>query len=251
MMQLKEAHKASHCDSAYRYVSEALFDRTIEPICKSSSLIMKAAYTIESIKSFKIGSPFYISNETLPTHVEMNSPPESFALLITEAVEVSSLGWRYYSDSKSKYGWLLETTQHTVEEICRTERDTKTSSNNQILCSDALKLSTISFAIQLGLEPHIQIFYLKSYNAIMGAVTIWMDNDTAESIVVQGLWTKRLSVTHVLTISQKSISTNDGATNMDSYVFPSLSEGAHVLHFNLAQFKNKQFKFKLLGITTC
>ena len=101
MMQLKESHTVRDEDCSLtkkgkeneenpnsRYFNAANTDPTIKPICDTVLTQMMATDTPTSQDNFKL----------------IDTPPST---------------WRFYNDSKLKYGWILEFTKEDVRASCK------------------------------------------------------------------------------------------------------------------------------------
>lgn len=220
MIQIKEAHLAEHCDdiqhSAHRYISHKDLDESIQPICHSPLTSLKAGEDINSIQNFQ---PYSLSNTSLSM-------------------------WKYYNDSKLKFGWILATNSREVNRYCGEKVD--------MICTGIIKESEIVFKIKLSEQPRLQLYFLKSYMGYMDKVQVWIDNYKNESIIADGNWAIEYSVTHVLTITQSKLNLSAIVLG-ESKTMPSLSSGEHLLHIAIPEHThtNHKFKWKLLGITTC
>lgn len=226
MMQVKEAHTATHCDGDEdhtRYVSSTQIDATIQPICATALTALHPGETLESV-------------ETFPAQLEDGRKVDPFAVPPVTP-------WRFLNDSQLKFGWILEVQQADTQAKCGGAKH----------CPKATEESTLSFKLNFGASPRLQISFLKSQGVTMGTIMAWMDDKKDEILHLQGWWDLPYSVIHTVTISNTPLVNISATVVGDAALFPSLTAGEHTLHLALPSHSNGQsaFKWKLLGITTC
>lgn len=211
MMQLKHAHKIDCEDtSKQQYVSSSQVDNTIRSACPSPLVTMMAKDVPTSISTFN----------------------------------VSAVGdyWRFYSDSKNKFGWILETN--------KTSMDTECGANGN-WCENARSRHTLALKIIMSSEtPTVQLRFLRSYSPEMGSVKVWLDDKYNEAVELNGKWDSPYSVMNLATLSTKKLEINSLMVG-ESHVTAMLTPGAHVLRITGANMPSDKFKWKLLGVTTC
>lgn len=167
---------------------------------------------------------------------------------------VSQSHWRFYNDSGTKYGWILDATQEqqtTANVSCRRIR--RKLSSNRKLCKDFTNTARLSFNMTFGTTPVLRLSYLKSYTENMGAVRVWLDNDRDRFVDLPGKyydpdWT--FSVSHYTTLSAVPLNVSAHALG-EWFALPSLTPGLHTVHIGPAPFKGEKFKWKLYSITSC
>lgn len=228
MMQVKEAHLATHCelgDEHGRYVSSTEIDQTVMPICRAPLTSLRAGQSPESVKDFPM-------DRTTGAQMSASNP-----------LPVPS-PWRYYNDSQLKFGWITEMSADEISQRC---------GNGEKWCTTVIEQSTISFKLQFSAAPRLQISFLKSYAASMGAIAAWIDDKKDETVYIDGHWDLPYSVAHTMTFSKEPLVNISTIVVGDSGLFPSLSEGTHMLHLSLPPKSNKKpyFKWKLLAVTSC
>lgn len=216
MMQVKEAHDSTHCTvdgDNSRYVSALEIDATVRPICAAPL----TAY-----------------------HVGDN--PESVKFIPAKLVEGANM-WRFYNDSQLKFGWILDKSKEEIALTC----------GGQPWCPQAVEASVASFEIHMGASPRLQISFLKSQDANMGSIAAWVDDNKAETVLINGFWDLGYSVAHTMTFTNVPLVNYSTAVVGDAGLFPSLTPGQHTLHLALPPKSNNhpRFKWKLLGITAC
>jgi hypothetical protein len=251
MMQIKEAHHATYCGQnhtndndnnnlniqhhlhhgqAYhahlysdRYVSLSSYDNTTKPLCPQPLSSMLATDQPSSVSSFPLVTPM---------------PPMH--------------SWQFYNDSKQKYGWIFETNQSMIHQICGTNNN---NNNNNQVCDHAFELMTIGVKIHVStITPIIQIRYLKSYTNVMNDIQVHIDHYMNESIIIHGKWDPPYSVQHLLTISRERLTGYNGLIVGENMMIPSLSGGEHTLYFSIpknAMIGNDGWKWKLIGVVSC
>lgn len=217
MKQLKEVHKYKNCqvEKHSRYVPSELQDNSTNPVCPSPLTYMQATDTLASKESFVVrGNP------------ELNH-------------------WRFYNDSKMKFGYILESDKSVLKGKC----------SENTICEEAIKTHTLSLPISLSAErPIVQLYYLKSYAPEMGKVRVWLDENKADYVVIDGGWELRsvpYSVQHMATISAKHLLAVNTFVMGDNKIIPTLTGGSHTLHISIADFRGEKFKWKLLAVKTC
>jgi hypothetical protein len=217
MMQVKDAHVSTHCSpdgDQSRYVSASEIDETIKPICATPLTAMHAGQGPETV------------------------------MLIPAALPEGANMWRFYNDSQLKYGWILDQTKEEIASKCP---------GGESWCAHAVNASVITFDIELGASPRLQISFLKSQDGIMGNIAAWMDDNKAETVMIDGLWDAGYSVAHTVTLTREPLVNYSTTVVGDAALFPGLAQGKHKLHLSLPPSSNNQprFKWKLLGITSC
>lgn len=214
MMQIKEAHRASCEDPAHqRYVSSALRDDSTRPICPTPLSQMLATDTDASKSSFLV-----------------NTVGDS---------------WRFYNESKNKFGWLLETNQTTLQSLC-------SGSDGNSFCDAALPKHTLSLKVKLDVtNPVLQVKFLKSYVKEMGTAKLWLDDQINDAIVINSKWNAPYSVQNMVTVSKVKLEGVNGLMLGDQRILPSLTGGDHILNLAGVNMPSEKFKWKLLGVTTC
>ena len=256
-MQIKEAHRAEHCetDEHARYVSADQFDESLRPVCETPLTKMWAGDSQESQLQFETVPPSNIQAiDSLAATNPAMSPP---------------MGWRFFADSKNKYGWILQSDREQFSALCANEP------GSPPFCAAAQDATVISFPVLFGPQPRLQIAYLISYAPEMANARVWVDDARHDGVRLAGLWEERYSITQVATIVASaddpavrggsgssdggdSRSSADGSDvgiaglSRDTYIMPSLTPGPHTVHIAAAQLKKSSvYKWKLLGITSC
>lgn len=211
------SHKHVECAAGevQKYVQAHQRDESIKPLCPHPLTAMAGTDQADSVSSFALsGQP--------------------------------GKDWAFFSDSKQKYGYILQSA--------------KCSS-----CEGSAGDRTLSLSVTLGDDPVIQLFYLKSFSEEMGPVSIWMDEDRAAAITLDGKWNLRtdgdlayhdsyripFSVTRVATLSKGTLSHISSYVKGDQFIIPGLTPGPHVLHLAAHKVDSAKLKFKLIGLTTC
>mmetsp|Transcript_65309 Transcript_65309/g.128431 ORF Transcript_65309/g.128431 Transcript_65309/m.128431 type:complete len:524 (-) Transcript_65309:91-1662(-) len=217
MMQVKDAHTSTHCTidgDDSRYVSSTEIDQTVRPICSEALTLMHAGNSPESVE------------------------------FIPGKVTGGSNMWRYFNDSQLKYGWILEASKEAIAQKC---------SQGETWCSSAIEASIISFDVELGPSPRLQVSFLKSQFENMGHIAMWVDDKREHTVLINGWWDMPYSVAHTMTFTRDPLVNYSTAVVGDVELLPSLSVGKHVVHFSLPPESNKHngFKWKLLGLTAC
>jgi hypothetical protein len=156
--------------------------------------------------------------------------------------------WRYQNDSQLKFGWILDQSKEDIASKCAA-----LGAAGQTWCSSAVDMSTASFEIHLSASPRLQISFLKSQDATMGSVAMWVDDHRAEAVLINGYWDMPYSVAHTMTFTPTPLVNYSTAVVGDAALLPLLTPGKHTLHLSLPPSSNNQarFKWKLLGITAC
>lgn len=165
--------------------------------------------------------------------------------------------WEYKSDSRDKYGWILETNVSFITQLCLSDQSPSP------ICEKAVDLHSILFRIEIGnSNPILKIHFLKSFSVKMGAIILRIGNDTSRKdniIHIDGKWDQHYSVTQVITLIG-NISSLVGCYQNDVVVLPylqTLLPGTHEVFFSIPshhiQILNPggHLKFKLLGIMSC
>ena len=219
LMQVKEAHLNTDCTvEQERYVSAHEIDETIQPICNIPLTYLHTGETPDSVQFFPL-----------------------------KLVEKANM-WRYFNDSQLKYGWILDQSREEIQQKC-----VSTTGNQQNWCDNAIEASILSFDVEFGVSPRLQITFLKSQDSNMGSIAVWLDNHKEETVLIDGHWDIGYSVRHTITFSKEVLSHISTTVIGDSALFPSMSAGKHTVHMSLPPSSNNQarFKWKLLGVTAC
>jgi hypothetical protein len=162
--------------------------------------------------------------------------------------------WRFYNDSKEKFGWILE----AKPENASCEASTP--------CLDAR--TKISFEMVFGPAPTLQVTYLKSWSEDMGTAVLWLDEKRDQAVLLPGYWKDEYSVSHYTTITPTRQANVSLIMLGENFLMPSLSPGKHVVHIAAASLAetsyfthgttimtkkklNNKFKWKLLGLQSC
>lgn len=213
MMQIRHVHRTDCSDVAkQQYLSPHLVDSSAHSVCSVPLVAMHAADTAESASSFDVQS--------------------------------SGAYWRFYNDSKNKFGWILETNKTSLQQECA-------SSDGSTWCDAAIPKHTLTLRIKLSEDtPVIQLKYLKSYAEEMGSVKVWMDDDVSDAVELNSKWDSPYSVMHMATLSKQKLSVNTLMLG-ETHIYPKLSKGEHLLRISGANMPAQKFKWKLLGVTTC
>jgi len=157
MMQVKEAHAATHCDNNEehsRYVSSSAIDKTVQPICATPKTFLYTGETPESVQNF----PAVLSDGTTIDTVVSSASTGSTG----SGDAVPHTPWRYYNDSQLKFGWILALPQAEIERKC----------DGAKYCTKVVEESVLSFKLKFGEFPRLQISYLKSQDASMGTIKV-------------------------------------------------------------------------------
>jgi hypothetical protein len=168
--------------------------------------------------------------------------------LVPRAALESASMWRFYNDSKQKFGWILETG----------------ASSSAV----PLNATTISFELNFGPSPVLQVTYLKSWSEEMGTAVLWLDDKVDTKVLLPGYWKDEYSVSHYTTITQQRMANVSLIVLGENFLLPTLTPGRHVVHIAAASLteasffthgttvmttkkNNKGFKWKLIGLTSC
>ena len=182
---------------------------------------------------------------------------QSFVLSSTATAQHAP-EWRFYNDSKQKYGWILQVSPEAVVKIATPASTTL----------DILTRTRISFDVNFGAEPILQVTYLKSWSEDMGTALLWVDDKINDTVALPGYWKDEYSVSHYTTITPRKMANVSLVLLGENFILPSLTPGKHVVHIAAASLtdasffthgttimaskKNKGgFKWKLIGITSC
>lgn len=176
-------------------------------------------------------------------------------------VAKKSENWRFYNDSKMKYGWIMGVSKESDVALCADDASASattagltTNKEGEVTWCDAAEaVNTMSFSIRLSEVPVIQVAYLKSYADEMAGATLWVDSFKNESFLVESWWDYRYSVTAIMTIASKPLENVSSILTGPVHLMPSLSAGEHTLHIapHAQWSKSKLMKWKLLGIMSC
>jgi hypothetical protein len=206
---------------------------------------MHASDRYESIHNFKVPA-----TETKLQSIEFED--ELFNITIEQKID---LQWRYYDDSRSKFGWILDIDMADLRtrNLCG---DVPSDSSlitdpSSLWCDRAREFYQLPLEIDVGEEAIIQLFFLKSYNTSMGVATIWLDSYENESALVSGFSDKMFSVTSKVTLSNRSLDDEFNGTFSAAHILPHLKAGKHILHVSGSHFLMDRYKWKLLGLTSC
>jgi hypothetical protein len=135
-----------------RYVSPQQFDQSLVPLCSIKATDMKAT---ESPLSYNTFLPSNLPDLALNHNI-----------------------WSYYNDSKSKYGWILETNKTVTKSIC--------DDNDRVWCDKAAVATTITFDVDLQKNFILQVSYLKSHPEKFGSARLWIDDFTEYAVDING-----------------------------------------------------------------
>ncbi len=151
--------------------------------------------------------------------------------------------WHFTNDTANKYGWILSSSKEAIANVC----------SQQSWCPEMIAANTLTLDIEVSEKtPMIQIFYLKSHQDNMGSVKVWLDQREDEHVVLNSKWDLPYSVTKMITIAKENLHGVSSLARGDSFEFPSLTGGKHQLHIAIQEFpKEKGFKWKLIGVSTC
>ena len=247
--------------SSYHSASARNKSKSSGQLCPGKpSTYMHASDKYDSIHNFKVSA-----TETKLQSIEFED--ELFNITIEQKVD---LQWRYYDDSRSKFGWILDIDQAELRSrnLCSagtsdspststssiTSTDTPASSASSSMtwwCDRASEFYQLPLQVEVGEEAIIQLFFLKSYNTSMGVATIWLDSYENESVLVSGFSDKMFSITSKVTLSNRSLDDEFNGTVSSAHILPHLTAGKHVLHISGSYFPMDRFKWKLLGLTSC
>jgi len=179
---------------------------------------------------------------------------------VPRAVNQGPSLWRYFNDSKEKYGWILEHSQEKHAANCSTQ---------PIGCGSGSVLATtvISFEVEFGSSPVLQVTYLKSWSEDMGTALLWIDDKINQTVLLPAYWKDEYSVSHYTTITPFKMTNVSAIVLGENFVLPTLSPGRHVVNIaanslEISQYFThgstvltsrgiKKFKWKLLGLTSC
>ncbi len=222
------AHTTSCLNDTYHYIQPGQHDDGIQPLCKHPITQMMATDEKTSEASFRLAE---IKNTA------------------SAGTGGSAVGgaWKFDSDSKQKYGYILRATKCTSDCLA-TESD-----------------RTLSLAIELSEDPVIQIYYLKSFTEDMGVVSVWIDDLVDSAIQLDGKWSLRVSdnlafeegfkipfsVARVVTLSRNPFERVSSVIKGDHMIIPSMRAGKHILHISARTVDMPTLKWKLIGVTTC
>ncbi len=261
MQQIKEAHKVNseHCHDKQldRYVESQHRDNSVLPICGNPLTLMVAR--TDDIQS---RDTFHIVNTKAAAQPTTDGTTTMFPLVTSNEWN----HWRFYNDSRQKYGWILNMDKAEQDRICSTPG--ATTSGEGIAkgsCQEMIKETTISLEIETGNKPTVQINFLRSYTGDMGIAKVWFDNNEKDAIMLNSQWGVDYSVTHTVTISSEPMTEVSTLLKGDSYVIPSLAPESgndkknshkHILNIAMASTefvagKKEKYKWKLLGVTGC
>lgn len=220
MQMVKESHRAVCTPNTDRYVTSITHDNSTRPLCMFPMTEMNANESPHSQQAFTV------------THV--------------------GPAWRYYNDSRLKYGWILETNHTHVQTLCK---DSNSQNSVDSPCPEAMSALTLSLRIKIATT--LQIRYLRSYSAPMGTAKIWLDDTPEEYVEIHSKWSSPYSVSHLATVSAAKLLDINPLIVGDNLLLPSIgssgaSEGKErVLHIAPMKVSNEGFKWKLLGVTAC
>ena len=229
-------------------------NKSLSQLCPGRpSTFMHASDKYESIHNFKVPT-----TETTVQSIEFED--EIFNTTVQQKID---LQWRFYDDSRAKFGWILDidSAELNTGHLCNdgtsdsstTGSDTSSSSSSSspLWCDRAREFYRLPLEVEVGNEAIIQLFFLKSYNTSMGVATVWLDSYAEESVQVSGFSDKMFSITSKVTLSNRSLDDEFNGTVSEVHVLPHLTAGKHILHISGSHFLTDRFKWKLLGLTSC
>jgi hypothetical protein len=243
MIQVKDAHRSGHCsdgsvsaNSDSRYVEQQHRDHSVMSLCPNPLTLMAAVADDKSSRSsFKV--------LTMLPSTNSNKSWKAVPLVTME-----SNGWKFFNDSKEKYGWLMICAKSEQPQLCSKGLSLQSDSSIPNACDHL----TLSLEIDLTEhQPVVQIFFLKSYAAEMGTVKAWIDDNEDEAVLLNSHWDVEYSVTHTVTLSKTGLREMSTLLTGENYQLPSMMGGKHVLHLAPQAYRSDKFKWKLLGITSC
>jgi hypothetical protein len=193
LKQAKEARGKRSCrnGSSWRYVNEEIGDSTVKRIC--------------------------------PTPLTFQQAEDGNASSVASFQLVGKTEWKFFNDSRRKYGWIYETTRSDIQNIC--------GSRNS-WCPKAVSASKISFLVEFGSTPTLQLSFLKSYTDVMGTAVIWIDDRPDVNVSVASKWGRdvRYSVQHYVTLSNSTLNGTNPLITGDIIVLPTITHGRHILN---------------------
>lgn len=221
------AHDAKRCalESNGRYITGDDIDKTIVGICSEARTKMFANESGTSIGNFRL------------SHSQESGEGQEYPPM-----------WRFYNESGTKFGWILEQTEASFRESCAALSPLRIAR-----CSNVLQRTTISFEVEFGANPTLQVAYLKSWSEDMGAAVLWVDNAPENNVTLESYWKDEFSVTHYTTIISQTMANVSAIVMGEHFVVPSLKHGKHIVHIAAPSFAGRRgkYKFKLIGLTSC
>jgi hypothetical protein len=230
--QIVESHVIKHCNATEeRYVIPSRKDVSIRPVCASPLTNMQATEEASSIHNFHLHAvtSYHKDITIIPAHE-----------------------WSYYNDSKNKYGWILNYSLKDMKGACPTLDILKSFE-----CQNYSMQTTLSFQMEFGNEPILQVNYLKSYSDEMGTVKLWLDDDYSPSdeskyVLLSGKWRDPYSIHHHTTIARAIPMGVSPLVLGDVMLLSTLSPGKHIVHISaFFQPGEDKRKWKLLGLVSC
>jgi hypothetical protein len=190
-----------------------------------------------------------------------------------ELGEQDKIFWKYYNDTGMKFGWILNVKDDELKSIqnCKSKyhelNHRQLSKNREIssqniknkdktsrfltMCKNFTMATQISFKVVFSTSPVLQVSYLKSYDAAMGSVYLWLDDDVSIFVELSGRWDDPYSITHYTTISPSPL------TNISTYAvgewkqLRTMTSGEHLVNIGGVPFKQEHFKWKLYSLISC
>ena len=220
---MRQVHDSMHHNFCHNITSERYIHGSEFDICSVPITSMFASDTPESVQNFKLHT----------NHIGGSN--------VTNVLQ-----WKYYNDAGKKYGWILLKSLDALDKICH-----KDNSND---CQKSYaEYTQISFDMEFGQSPILQVNYLKSYNETMGTVILWLDDNATAYIELEGFWKEKYNVHHFTTVTSKPIVNMSSYAAGDTSVLATLTPGKHVVHIAVGSFsgESKLFKWKLFGLSSC
>lgn len=158
------------------YIAPEHYDKKARPVCLPGTVtsLMDANTTPESKNSFVMGSDF---NETKSK-------------------------WKFFSDSKSKYGWIYEQDDNSYIK--------KLLNSNLQVFRQGLKYEDLDkdyiLSFDINANTATQIIFLQSYTQIFGNFILWIDENIYDSAIVKTRYFLPFSVPTNFDIFKKLIS---------------------------------------------
>lgn len=225
LKEIKHIHYTKHCEqtNSIHYISPHLKDASIQELCPHPLVDMQANTDPLSYQSFRF------TNIQPPIPIEINH-------------------WRFYNDSKQKFGWILELNQTYLHSQCPAS-----TPDRGIICESLLPRVTLSLNIEVSQQnPIIQLLFLKSYDERMGIASLWLDDYRNESIEINSRWDLSYSVTRYASLSPKELTNVSSIIKGDNIILSRLLPGSHVLHISPKNIiEQNNYKWKLLGVIAC
>lgn len=203
------------------YIDPKYFEKAIRPVCIPRGIIknMEATREKESKNTFKMSSTFNESSK-----------------------------WKFYSDSKSKYGWIYnEISPNNTNYLDESLKNFK----KNLKISDLPQDKILSFEVYTN--NTIQLSFLNSYPDIYGGFIIWFDDDLSISGYQNTQWITKSSVTSIYNIFFKEIDIDRRLVPQRQNFF-NIKEGIHIMNIFPVPAKldsPHQLKVKILGVLSC